>query len=524
MAEASIPSQTDLLHRLVRELERRPRVEDPASRRTLDGHLVGLVEQVAAALHRPIRTRTDEQPPKRIASALVLALLSAPHFHATLPRPGRDGTVDPGEPVRRPAEAPPIPSNDVLERTFGLAGWEIDEIREEVDRRAGKALKKVRTVNWLWSFFQLPASGGRPLSRVLLPGTEESQVDLVRRGGHLYLLIDPPQPQPPASLYLPWLAPDPGYGPTAFRSRSVDKGLRNRIARGVGADDDEVAELLEGMVALLPRRDATAFLHLDQWRNHGYAEVTDLGTPYTSGEWLIRPIPADGADWRAWIRLDDDRRPALKGEPEKVFDALALPRVAAMVRLLYAAILASVDREGRLGAEGVRVEDLDLYDLPRHMRAVLAPLMAWAGRATTHKAVAKALGVETQEVADLLDQVRERWIEHAGVSWYGPPGSRAPSIQTLVLEHVIALHQSLRRVMRRAPDPRGDHTEVLLLFCAHYLREARLERLWLKSLSDCVEEPVGKIPPPEDLPGHWFWRAWIRLLDELEREGAGTQF
>ena len=34
------------------------------------------------------------------------------------------------------------------------------------DRRTGKALKKVRTVNWLWSFFGLPGRKGRELGSV----------------------------------------------------------------------------------------------------------------------------------------------------------------------------------------------------------------------------------------------------------------------------------------------------------------------------------------------------------------------
>ena len=112
-----------------------------------------------------------------------------------------------------------------------------------------------------------------------------------------------------------------------------------------------------------------------------------------------------------------------------------------------------------------------------------------------------------------LEQVRDAWTTHASVSWYGPPGSRTPSIQTLVLEHIMTLHQSLRRMMLHAPDSRAEHSDIMLLFAAHYLREARLERLWVKSLSDCAESSET-IPPPEDIVSTWFWRVWMRVLDE----------
>jgi hypothetical protein len=191
-----------------------------------------------------------------------------------------------------------------------------------------------------------------------------------------------------------------------------------------------------------------------------------------------------------------------------------------MTRLLYAALLASVDREGRSAAPGIRPEDIDLYDLPRHLRAVLNPLLAWAGRSSTHKFVANELGRDVEEVTVVLEQVREAWSAHAQTSWMGPPGTKTPSIQTLLIEHLVTLHDSLRRMVSAEPDPRGDHADLLLLFVAHYLREARLERLWVKSLSDCADE-AERLPPPEDIAGQWFWRVWLRLLDEIDDDGGG---
>lgn len=514
VAEADPQPQQDLLGRLVRELERRLRIEDAIARRALDVEIAEIADQVAVALQQPLQEDPHGAPARRVAVAMALALHSAPHFVATVPSPHRDGTVDPAESPRRPADPAPVLSNEGYERALGLGQWEVDELREEIDRRAGKVLKQIRTVNWLWSFFGMP-QGGQTLARILFPGMEDTPMELVRRGGHVYLLLPQVEHCPVEAMHLPWLAPDAQMSPTSFQSRGVDKGLRNRIARGIGADDDEVGEILEDMIALLPSSEVGEYLRLDQWRAHGYAAVTEIGSSYGAGEWLIRPIPPDGADWRAWLKVGENGL-FVRGTPEKVFDALALPRVTAMVRLLYAVMLASIDRDGKNVTEGVRPDDIELYNLPRHMRAVLSPLVTWAGRSSTHKLLARELSRPVEEVSVVLEQVRHAWTSHAAASWYGPPGTKTPSIQTLVLEHIITLHQSLRRMMCREADPRAEHADMMLLFTAHYLREARLERLWVKSLSDCADD--GSIPPPEDIVSHWFWRAWLRVLEEVEHD------
>jgi hypothetical protein len=62
------------------------------------------------------------------------------------------------------------------------------------------------------------------------------------------------------------------------------------------------------------------------------------------------------------------------------------------------------------------------------------------------------------------------------------------------------------------PDPRSSHRRVMLLFLAHYAASAPLGRLWR------VQD--GKLPPPEDVLGEWFWGTWQRVLDaEEEAEG-----
>ncbi len=82
-----------------------------------------------------------------------------------------------------------------------------------------------------------------------------------------------------------------------------------------------------------------------------------------------------------------------------------------------------------------------------------------------------------------------------------------------MIKHVVALHFSLKELMRLEPEPRWEHTDLLLLFVAHYLREARLERLWIRQLSDVAEHSQERLPPTEDIAGHWFWRLFLHLLD-----------
>lgn len=511
---SEVGAPIDIVGELTRALQERPAagVTDERAVRGVLGSLAGAVN----ALHREVRLDATGPVPKRVAIAMSLAILSAPHFVTTFANPPKEGEPVP-DPLRRVPDSSLLVANPVLERALGLAGWEIDELREEVDRRAGRCLKYVRTAGWLWSYFRVGEQPTSTLSRVLFPGTSESGPPVARRGGQLYLLADI-APHSPHALFLPWLSPDPALCPTSFRSRTVDASLRSRIGRGIGADDEEVSELLESMVALVPSAEPARWLAADQWRSYGWSVLTDLGSVYTAGDWLVRPIPVDGADWRAWIRVGPEGL-RLKNAPEKVFDALALPRVAAMARLVYAALLAAVHREGPIGEATVHPDDLDLLDVPRHMKAVLGPLHQWAARSSTARHVAKETGRPIEEATRLFTQLRAAWANHERTSWCGLPGSRTPSIQTLVLEHLLALTGGLRTALRRAPDPRTAHGDLAVLFAAHYLREARLERLWIRSMSDCAEES-RKLPPPEDIVGVWFFRALRRVLDEAEKEGA----
>jgi hypothetical protein len=488
-----------------------------AARDALDRKLVVVAEHLEAAVGTPLRLRHDGPPPRRVGVAMALALHSAPHFAATLFPPTRSGAEDPAEPHRREPELGPIPLNETLERVLGLAGWEIDELREEVDRRVGAVLKRDRTVGWLWSWAGMPRSGAGTLGNALFPGLDSEAVSLLRRGGHIYAMNRSVK-GPRASLWLPWLG-DPEQGPTSgFRMEQVDDVVRKRLERGIGAEEGEVEQLLRGMIAMIPRRDALAMLQLDQWRCYGRATLTDLGQDYAAGRWLVQPIPADGAEWRSWLVQDEDGMLAVRGTVTKVFDKLALPRASAMLQQIYAGILSTVDAEGPAGPGHVHPDDLDLYDVESHLQAVMEPVFAWANRTETHRLIAREYRLDTELVADRLRELARVWQDHARRAWWGVQ-EHTPSILTILVPHLVALQGSLRRGIRRAPSG-APHADLLLLFVAHYVREARLERLWVPQLSDVVDGE-SELPPPEDIVGHWFWAVWQRLLEELDSaEGA----
>ena len=475
--------------------------------------LLRLAEAAMVDVAIPLHSGAAGVPPRRVAVAMGLSLTTTPHFSAILPPPVRAGSVRVDEQPHRADDYPLFAHPEVLEAALGVPHWELEELREEIDRRAGQLLKQDRIATWLWSHFGLPdRARARSLAKVLFPSLPDENMDVVRRGSHLYVLADQPTYVPEAALWLPWLAPRPSHAPTSFRARAIDEGLRQRLARGVGSAEDELIDLLDGMIALLPRDDAARFLHLDQWRSSGRAAMSDLGTYYVGPEWLVRPVADEGVNWRAWMRVGTSGRPELRTTAEQVFDALALPRVTAMAHALYGLMLAVCDQLGASTDMSLQQVHLDLFDVPRHMRAVLNPLVEWAGRATTHDTLATDLGCANGDVAELLLEVREAWIRQAEVSWLAGPSSEAPSILAFVLRHLLATYSSLRRLMSAPPDPRSEHADALLLFTAHYLREGRLDRLWVAQLSD-VAQGDERLAPTEDVPGRWFLPTLQRLLD-----------
>ena len=522
----TLSETTDLLRRLFEMLEERADLYNGAPVSDDDGALRQTLDALRDAVTQPIRTHAaDSAPPRRVAVAMALALHSQPHLGATFELGTSGGTEKIIEREHCSPEAPFVLSNEVLEGALGLSEWELDELREDVDRRASRSLKQQRCLQYLWTHFGLPKGNSDGLFRVLFPGAPRTRrpAELLRRRTQLYAVVDQSPPPPLQSLFLSWLPIDPEktLAPQAtFNHRSVDVGLRRSLCRSIGADETEVSDLMDSMVTILPRDGVKRFLVHDQWRSSGYATIADLCPDYVAGNWLTKPVDADGAEWKRWLRAKDGKLEIL-GEARSLLDALAMSRVQAMMRQLYGALIAGVDSEE--AAHEPDLDDLHLYDVGRHLRLVLQPLLDWAGDPKTHTHISRTLKLDLGAVATTMSDIHTTWQDQAGRAWYGPPTeSRRHSIQTILTKHLIALHASLRRMTHRIPDSRWGHRSLLLLFTSHYLAEARIERLWLKGLSDSIVDEDSPLPPPEDVVGTWFWVVWQRLLNQIDAETAAT--
>lgn len=522
MADVGTQAVYEALQQLVGGLAEWSRgADDPVARAALRDDLLHLLDRVAPALAREGPDLRRNPPPRRVAVAMGLALHSQPHLGGTFDQLTREGSEPIGDPEHITAGLPLTVSGEAMERALGIAQWELDDLRDEVDRRAGRFLKQDRAVQWVWNHYGFPDTEAAGLVRALYPGLDlaGARVGLARRGGHLYA-IAPFETSDPSALYLSWIpAPDAdAISPVrAFEPSSVDRSLLRALGRGIGADDEESAELLARVLCLVPRASCASWLVADQFRTRGLAALVDLGTPYTRGNWLVRRLDPEACEWRSWLEVQGDSLVPTQAV-EKVFHRLVLPRVQALLRQVYAQMLAALDQETAGSELGARPEDLQLYDIGGHLRAVLKPLLDWTGDLVVHKAIAHHLRLPLLAVEQCFVEIGVAWRRYAERTWY--PADGQSRLLMRLLEHVVATNTSLRRLLHKQADLRWDHRELLLLFAAHYLREAPVERLWQPGLSDAVRAGGGE--PAEDVAGEWFWSTWQRVLGEVEREAMVT--
>lgn len=507
---------TRLLRRLMKGMENRAALPGGAAREGLDAYLLQVLDGLRDEGTHRSRPDVDVTPPRSVAVAMGLSMLSQPHLGTTLDAP-MVAETETLPPVRLLApSAPLVAPPDLLAHALGLQEWELDELRDEIDRRLSRHLKQVRTLRFLWATFGLPKARAGSLYRVLFPGTLEGvrAVGLSIRGAQLYAVIDQEQSPPPTHLYLPWLDVDEqAFHPLrTFDARYVDVGLRHQLGRGVGADDAEVLELLDRMVTIVPRSQAEAYLRLDAWRSYAYDTLTGLAGGYGHARWLATPLEPGDIAIERWVGGTPD---ALNIKNIRAaFDTYAIPRVSAMARqlqaLLLAQVLADVLRTDRaMSAETHLAQDLLVYDVPRHMRLVLEPLCAWARAPETVDSVAERLKVPVARAERLLQEVDKAWSAHLRTTWAGHLVKGAvPSVAARLTAHLVRSADALHLLFHAGNVRDVAHRDVLLLFAAHYFAEAPLERLWSRPDVDLREDPVGV----------WFWTVWHRVLGSLETE------
>ncbi len=454
----------------------------------------------------------DQAPSRRVASAMACALFTQPHLATTLAEYHQAGTEDVHEPEPISVGEPLQPNPEVLEAAFAIPQWELDDFRDEIDRRAGRVLKQARAAAWIWSHYHMPQAGVESLLRALFPmvGTFPGRMGIVRRGPQIYVLCDHSPGGRESALFLPWV-PGPSL---AFDARRVDLALREELGRGVGAGDDELCELLAAMVVVVPRLHAIRWIGHDAWRSRGHAALSAMGARYRPAPWLARSLLPEEVDPTRWWSVVNGG--IVLGDVEGHFGLLARQRGESACRVVYSELLARVSAEPEGDALPVR-EDLELYDAAAWLGLCLAPLPAWARSPATRDRLAHRSQLPPAVVATALEEVASRWDAVIERVWIGRGSGM--SVGTALTGHLIRLHASVRRLLRAPPDPRGNHRDALLMFVAHDVAEARLDRLWPNGWAD-VANPAAPLQAPEDLAGTDFWGAWLRLLTQAGQDGA----
>lgn len=476
-------AEVDDLTRLYRGLRQRELVrQDAAGLRALEARLAATLERGAAGLVPPIDdVPLESTPPRRVAVALALALYSQAHLARTFAGGG----------------TPIVYDVEVLQEALGLSPWELDELQEDVDRRARSVLRQRAVVRWI----EQHLSPERAF-RQLFPGLEvEGTVRF--RGARLVGEAVLPS-LTPSALHLPWLC-STGCGPLdGFRGRYVDGHLRAALVRGLGVPPDAVDAVLERTVVLLPSQQVELLEQADGWRSLGYAALTEVGASYTTHDDLVRPADGHASRWREWLAPPGTSMPG----PDVAFDRLFGARLHAVLRAVSADVLAR-----RHAFPARRVDLLDTVDLTSHLEAVQAPLLAWSTDRGSVVDVARSGGISLEAAGALLEEVARVWKERAVHRARPPVRGYAGTPQASWMERVLRLDEALR-VLGSRPPIGPDHRQVLFLFAGHFLAEQPVERGLLHSVEDggSVAQAVAQ----------WFWPTWRRLVEQGEVEDNPT--
>ncbi len=513
------PAESErLLRRLARGLEKREALHSGAAREGLDLHLLEIVGRLRSQVQQTLAEEVEGPPPRSAAVPIALALFSQPHLDTTFLAPRWQSTED-MLPLTLPQPDPPVVfPTDAMRAVLGLEDWELDELREEVDRRVGFALKQQRALDWLWQRFDQPHAKPDVMFHALFPAAPREglgKIGWVRYGAQLYAVVDQRQPPPPAALFLGWVAPDDDgqLAPRgAFHGRYVDEGLRVALGRGIGASDTETVALLDQMVSLLPRQGCAAFLAHDQWRITGVAAMAGLGSDYATSGWLARPLAANDLYIRDFLEFKEGALTLKRAEA--AFDAYATERSTTLLHQIHAEMLARLLHEDLTAPLRPSLDDLSLYDLSRHLRRVLRPLLEWAAAPETVAHVARVFQVDEEAAREQMRSLATAWEQRARAGWCGGPTQDTPdTVAGVLLMHLIGAHNGLRSAFRRNIGRRLPHRDVLLLFAAHHYAEVGAGRL-------LRDHRQGR--PTTDPVARWFWPTWKHLQTESDMDPEST--
>lgn len=447
-----------------------------------------LVTAVAALsqLYATEPSRSTMPPPHAIAVSMANAVFAQPHMAVTFPR---------GEGAR---ERPFVIHNEALAVALGIPSWELDDLREEVDRRAGGYLMQVRAVKWLRARFDKDREGHCALFRAMFPGSSVMRLREMRFvGARVYVALDNWSNPDPLSTYLGWARPGGSLAPPRFESRYVDVSMRRRMGMSIGGSDEQIRDLFDQMVLMVPSTQIDETARADRWRSEGWAHLTGLGRPPLASASYTLPLIAGQLDHATFFTQVDDKL-GLRAVRAS-FDHLALPRMSGATRDMYAAMMAKVL------ADEPALSIRSIFDVRGNMKAVFEPMLTWASRPSTATHLARNMDTSVGAVKVLLHKVRSDWVSQSRGSWGGVPSEEQPdTVRGIIAAHLASTYGSLMELWAQPPD-RFSHQTLMLLFTADHLQHAPLARLWLPQR--------GLLPSPEDIVGKWFWHCWQRILD-----------
>ncbi len=485
---------------------------DGAGRIELDRQLL----ETLIELRPLVRTQAHaslEPPPRTVGLAMAAAIFAQPLLRV-LERLQAASTTNLTWLAGAPSDAPVVFDSELLARQLGLRAIELDDLREDVDRRLASLLKQVRTVWWLWHQFGLSENDGDSrLFAELFPGVSDAHGHrgMLAFGPQLYALADATTAPPSEALYLRWLAVDPerALHPTrAFRAADVAPTLLQAIARGIGATPTEVQQLLERLVLVIPRDGAAAYMAQDTWRTRGLAQLSELGPARRTATLSRKLAPAD-IDVQALFSTADGRCAPV--DPERSFDRLALARGNDMLAQLHAWLLTRTMQDG--GPVPPSTTDLVLLDVESHLRAVIQPLFDWAASPETVAFTAERLVTSPGSARDALQALLQAWVHHFQSHWLGEPHDDQPrSIQATITAHLLAVQDSVQTLFALAPDARGPHRDILALFAGNYFARRPLETL----LANARDPQSPSSDQNGDAIGVWFWNTWSNVVEAMD--------
>ena len=471
-----------------------------------------LLRRILARKDRPLRDQIDVKPPRPIASAMACALFAQPHL-SMLRSFGRECASRMLAVPSLPEPDPPlITDHESMSVALGLRSWELDEFREEIDRRAGEWVRQVRLADWLWQTFERHEHP-ETFFLSLLPCNKSDiqKAQVILRRGRLYLAVERPAMDSPLGMFLGWEEhPPSGSHIAGFDSLCVSEDLLLSIRNVHGMPPVEARAMLDSVVAVIPLDQAARYLDADQWRTGGFATLTKLGSGRSRKAMRPRPLAEDQIGWDQWL-VAEGGAVSIHGRPEDLFDELATERVQAMCSPLYAAILSTHKAPGFERAN-THFERLGPLHVERHPTQVLSPLLDWASSNDTRDHIAHTLCMDrTTHIDPVMDTLNTRWTHHYQEKWAGLVDTNHVKVERRILEHLLQLKASLNGLQMIPADARSPHLDAARLFVAYYLSGSPVQRLWTPDSSNSAVASAKD--GQEDVLSDWFLGLWTRTLD-----------